>query len=183
NPEEHRLEWQRGRLSAGISAPPKLFFGNTPSGVAEDLGCAYTLEVDEAGDSILHVTLGWVALELSGRESSVPAGAACSMKRGLGPGTPYFEDGTQAFKTALARFDFAGNQDEKTSALATVLSEARPRDAMTLWYLLFRVDANNRASVYDRMAGLIIPLQDVTLDGVLTLAPNNPETWLDKLSI
>src|SRR5205085_382819 len=45
-PTEHRLELQRGRLSARISAPPKLFFVNTPSGVAEDLGCAYTLEVD-----------------------------------------------------------------------------------------------------------------------------------------
>src|SRR6185436_11506766 len=47
NSEEHRLELQRGRLSAVISAPPKLFFVNTPSGVAEDLGCAYTLEVDD----------------------------------------------------------------------------------------------------------------------------------------
>ena len=183
NPEEHRLELQRGRLSAVISAPPKLFFVNTPSGVAEDLGCAYTLEVDDAGDSTLHVTLGWVALELSGRESTVPAGAACAMKRGLGPGTPYFEDATQAFKTALARFDFAGNQNERTPALASVLSEARPRDAMTLWYLLLRVDANNRAGVYDRMAELITPPQDVTRDGVLNLDPKMLESWRDQLSI
>ena len=40
NSSEHRLELERGRLSAHISAPPKLFFVNTPSGVAEDLGCA-----------------------------------------------------------------------------------------------------------------------------------------------
>ena len=184
NPQEHRLELQRGRLRAVISAPPKLFFVNTPSGVAEDLGCAYTLEVDDAGDSILHVTLGWVALELSGRESLVPAGAACAMKRGLGrPGTPYFEDATQAFKTALAQFDFDGNQNERTPALAMVLSEARPRDAMTLWYLLLRVDANNRANVYDRMAALVTPPQDVTRDGVLNLNPRMIGSWKDKLSI
>jgi len=181
--DEHRLELQRGRLSARISAPPKLFFVNTPSGVAEDLGCAYTLEVDDAGNSILHVTLGWVALELSGRESSVPAGAACAMKPGLGPGTPYFEDATQAFKTALARFDFAGNHDEKTSALETVLSEARPRDAMTLWYLLLRVEPNERANVYDRMAALIPPPQDVTRDGVLSLDPKMLDSLREKLSI
>lgn len=183
NPEEHRLELQRGRLSAVISAPPKLFFVNTPSGVAEDLGCAYTLEVDEAGDSILHVTLGWVALELSGRESSVPAGAACAMKRGRGPGTPYFEDGTPAFKASLARFDFAGSHDEQASALATVLSEARPRDAMTLWYLLLRVEPNDRANVYDRMTALVQPPQDVTRTGVLNLDSHMLERWKDKLSI
>ena len=81
NSSEHRLELARGRLSAHISAPPKLFFVNTPSGVAEDLGCAYTLEVDNNGNSILHVTLGWVSLQLTDRESSVPAGAACAMKQ------------------------------------------------------------------------------------------------------
>ena len=182
-PDEHRLELQRGRLSAVISAPPKLFFVNTPSGVAEDLGCAYTLEVDDAGNSILHVTLGWVALELSGGELSVPAGAACAMKTDLGPGTPYFEDATQGFRTALARFDFAANRDEKTASLATVLSEARPRDAMTLWYLLRRVDSGSRANVYDRMAALITPPQDVTRDGVLNLDPKMLESWRDQLSI
>src|ERR1041385_1153677 len=81
-PTEHRLELQRGRLSARISAPPKLFFVNTPSGVAEDLGCAYTLEVDDDGNSHLRVTLGWVALQLRDRESVVPAGAACVTRPG-----------------------------------------------------------------------------------------------------
>ena len=65
-PTEHRLELAQGRLSARISAPPKLFFVNTPSGIAEDLGCAYTLEVDDAGNSLLRVTVGWVAWAVEG---------------------------------------------------------------------------------------------------------------------
>src|SRR5260370_42224786 len=84
-PTEHRLELARGRMSARISAPPKLFFVNTPSAVAEDLGCAYTLEVDDAGNSLLRVTLGWVALQLKDRESLVPARAAVSDSAGLVP--------------------------------------------------------------------------------------------------
>jgi len=183
NSAEHRIELQRGRLSAVISAPPKLFFVNTPSGVAEDLGCAYTLEVDDAGNSILHVTLGWVALHLVDRESAVPAGAACAMKRGFGPGTPYFEDATQSFRASLAKFDFAANANEKTAALPTVLGEARPRDAMTLWYLLLRAERSDRASVYDRMSALVTPPQDVTRNGVLNLDPQMLERWRVKLSI
>ena len=37
-------------MSARIWAPPRLFYVNTPSAVAEDLGCAYTLEVDDLGE-------------------------------------------------------------------------------------------------------------------------------------
>src|SRR6185436_2070098 len=99
NPEEHRLELERGSLSAVISAPPRLFFVNTPSGVAEDLGCAYTLEVDDTGNSLLHVTVGWVSMELNGRESAVPAGAACATRIGVGPGTPYFEDAPENLRS------------------------------------------------------------------------------------
>jgi hypothetical protein len=183
NSDEHRLELARGRLSAHISAPPKLFFVNTPSGVAEDLGCAYTLEVDNDGNSILHVTLGWVSLQLTDRESSVPAGAACAMKPGFGPGTPYFEDASEPFRDALLKFDFTGNQDDRRSALATILSEARPHDAMTLWYLLVRVDPNDRASVYDRMTSLVTPPPDVTREGVLNLKAQMLNRWKARLSI
>jgi len=183
NSSEHRLELARGRLSAHISAPPKLFFVNTPSGVAEDLGCAYTLEVDNDGNSILHVTLGWVSLQLTDRESSVPAGAACAMRRGVGPGTPYFEDASELFRTALSKFDFADNQNDKTAALAAVLSEARPRDVMTLWYLLMRVSRVDRASVYDRMTSLVSPPQDVTREGVLNLDAKMIDRWKTQLSI
>jgi len=183
NSEEHRLELARGRLSAHISAPPKLFFVNTPSGVAEDLGCAYTLEVDNDGHSILHVTLGWVSLQLTDRESSVPAGAACVMKPGFGPGTPYFEDASELFRAALLKFDFSGNQEDRKSALATILSEARARDAMTLWYLLLRVDPCCRPAVYDRMAALVNPPPDVTREGILNLDARMLDLWKSRLSI
>src|SRR6185369_6764891 len=61
-PTEHRLELARGKMSAHIWAPPRLFFVNTPSAVAADLGCAYAFEVDDEGSSLLRVTSGWVAL-------------------------------------------------------------------------------------------------------------------------
>src|SRR5439155_17084834 len=143
-PTEHRLELARGRMSARVWAPPRLFFVNTPSGIAEDLGCAYTLEVDDDGNSILHVTSGWVSLQLTNRESAVPAGAACATRRGIGPGTPYFEDASEAFRSALANVDFSGDGPARISALKVIISEARSRDAMTLWYLLSRVSEPER---------------------------------------
>jgi len=182
-PTEHRLELERGRLSARISAPPKLFFVNTPSGVAEDLGCAYTLEVDDDGNSLLHVTIGWVSMQLTDRESTVPAGAACATRRGIGPGTPYFEDASESFRGALKNFDFSGDQSAQSAALESVLREARPRDAMTLFYLLARVNEKERPRVYDRMTTLVPPPQGVTRAGMLSLDPQMMQRWKEKLSL
>jgi FecR-like protein/putative zinc finger protein len=183
NPKEHRLELARGRLSARISAPPKLFFVNTPSAVAEDIGCAYTLEVDDKGGSLLRVTSGWVALHLQDRESVVPAGAACATRPGIGPGTPYFEDASQFFRQALTKLDFEPDDKgrSRTAALDIILREARPRDTMTLWHLLSRVSEKDRARVYRRMALLIPPPAGVTRDGVLRLDQDMLDRWRDLI--
>lgn len=180
-PTEHRLELERGRLSARILAPPKLFFVNTPSGIAEDLGCAYTLEVDDAGNSLLRVTAGWVALQLRDRESVVPAGAACATRRGIGPGTPYFEDASESFRTELTKVDFESNATDRSKSLDALLGVARVRDTITLWHLLARVDDNDRVLVYERMAELVPPPPGVTREGVLALNEQMLDAWKDKL--
>jgi hypothetical protein len=182
-PTEHRLELARGRMSARIWAPPKLFFVDTPSGVAADLGCAYTLEVDDAGGSLLRVTSGWVALQLKDRESMVPAGAACATRPGIGPGTPYFEDASESFRMALSKLDFdpKAAPDLKAGPLDVLLAEARVRDTLTLWHLLARLDSKDRARVFDAMAALVPPPDGVTRDGVLQLNEQMLQLWKDKL--
>jgi FecR protein/Putative zinc-finger len=180
---EHRLELARGRMSARIFAPPKLFFVNTPSGIAEDLGCAYTLEVDDNGNSLLHVTAGWVSLQLRDRESVVSAGAACATRPGIGPGTPYFEDASELFRLALTKLDFEPNDTQwsKIPALDIALHEARPRDALTLWYLLPRVNEGDRPRVYDRTAELVPPPSGVTRAGVLALNQQMLDRWRETI--
>ncbi|MGH9883064.1 MAG: FecR domain-containing protein, partial [Pyrinomonadaceae bacterium] len=182
-PTEHRLELARGRMSAHIWAPPRLFFVDTPSAVAADLGCAYTLEVDEQGGGILHVTSGWVALQLKNRESMVPAGAACATRPGIGPGTPYFVDASEIFRKALSKFDFEPEDKDwsKIPSLDLLLMEARPRDTLTLWHLLSRVQSPDRERVYDRLAALAPPPQGVTREGVLQLNEEMIELWKDSL--
>jgi hypothetical protein len=180
-PTEHRLELARGKMSAHIWAPPRLFFVNTPSAVAADLGCAYTLEVDDQGSSLLRVTSGWVALELENRESIVPAGAACETRPSLGPGTPYFVDSAAGFQAALKQVDFDPDAAARSSALKAMLDQARPRDTLTLWHLLTRVEGEDRARVYDKMATLFPPPAGVTREGVLALNQQMLDAWRDAM--
>ena len=176
-PTEHRLELTRGKMSAQIWAPPRLFFVDTPSAVAADMGCAYTLEVDDYGGGLLQVTSGWVALQLEGRESMVPAGAACETRKGFGPGTPYFVDATVPFRKALGFIDFNKDEAVRSAALSPLLDQARPRDTLTLWHLLARVNGVDRGRVYDKLAGFTPPPAGVTREGILQLDRQMLATW------
>ncbi len=176
--DNHRLAMARGKMEAFIWAPPRKFFVETPSALAVDLGCSYTLEINDDGVGLLHVTLGWVAFESQGLESFVPAEAKCVTRPTLGPGTPYFADASAEFQKALAAFD-VGNAD----SLETVLSLARKRDALTLWHLLPRTRDEQRGKVIDRLAELVPPPLKVTRAGVLGGDRAMLDAWWNKLGL
>jgi hypothetical protein len=178
-PDEHRLNLSRGSISAQILAPPRLFFVETPASTVVDLGCAYTMTVDEAGAGVLRVTSGWASLEWGGRESLVPAGAGGQTRPEVGPGTPVFEDASERLRQAVLAFDFA---DGGTTALDIVLGEARGRDTLTLWHLLSRVEASERTRVFDRMVTLGPLPNAVTRDKVLALDRETLRIWREELA-
>ena len=105
----------------------------------------------------------------------VPAGAACQTRPGVGPGTPYFEDASDTFRTALAKFDFESEAND--NALQTILNEARPRDSFTVWHLLFRVNGAERERVYERLAVLSPPPAGVSREGVMQLNQEMLDIW------
>jgi len=168
-------------MSARIWAPPRLFFVDTPSAVAADYGCAYTLEVKDDGGSLLRVTSGWVAMESKDRESIVPAGASCETRPGVGPGTAYYEDASPAFREALTKVDFDPDVAVRETALLSVLDQARPRDTLTLWHLFRRSDGAVRERLYDKLASFVPPPQGVTREGMLRGDEKMTSQWLDVL--
>lgn len=182
--DDHRLSLKRGKMHAFIWAPPRKFYVDTPSAVAVDLGCAYTLEVNDDGQGLLAVTTGWVAFEWEGRESFVPAGGMCVTRPGFGPGTPYFGDASDELKAALAKFDVTkSDTDARAAALDVVLTQARERDGLTLWHLLTRISAAERRLVYDRLAALIAPPPEVTREGVLRGDRQMLDLWWERLNL
>lgn len=175
---------ERGTIHAMIWAAPGEFAVDTPSALAVDLGCAYTLQVDDTGAGLLRTTVGWVGFKLNGREAFIPAGAACATRRGTGPGTPYFEDASASFQAALSRFDFGPDTPgEREAELRTILSEARVKDGLSVWHLLSRVDPSERASVYDRLKDLVPPPPGVTREGILRLDSKMLDAWWNQLGL
>lgn len=180
----NHLELERGTIHAFIWASPGEFAVDTPSAIAVDLGCQYTLQVDDSGSGLLRTTLGWVGFKLDNHEAFIPAGAVCATRPKVGPATPYFEDAPASFCDALSKFDFAGgNSEQRNAELDQILTEARPRDALTLWHLLSRVDDVNRGRVYDRLATLVPPPAGVTREGILRLDQQMLDLWWNQLGL
>jgi ferric-dicitrate binding protein FerR (iron transport regulator) len=181
NSDQHRIALERGRMTARTWSPPRLFVVETPSSTAVDLGCIYSCEVQRDGSTLLHVTLGLVALDFHGRETVVPAGAYCHTRPGGGVGTPYFDDSSEQLQTALNYVDFGKDEAERSRQLDIVLREARPRDTLTLWYLIPRLKEPLRAVTVDRMATLVPLPKTVTRSGVMTLNADMMDSWKSEL--
>ena len=62
-----------------------------------------------------------------------------------------------------------------------MLDQARPRDTLTLWHLLARVNGEDRVRVYDKMAAFVPPPPGVTREGVLALDQQMLDTWRNEL--
>ncbi len=185
---EHRLTLERGVLSAVITAPPRLFLVRTPSALATDLGCAYTMEVDSAGGSRLHVTAGWVELKQGDDLSLVPAGLVAEVAVGGRPGTPYPEEFPGEARAALHRLDGgsgdAADLDVVLGALHTPSEfiTLRQESGITLWHLVQRVPLGLRERLYQRLADLSAPPAGVTREGILALQRPMLERWRRDLS-
>ena len=104
-PGENRLALARGEIRANISAPPRLFFVDTASGTAVDLGCEYSLKTDEEGSRRASGDpgLGVVSMDVAWSRWFRPAQVAGRIPQ-TGPGVPCFDDAPEEFKIALESF-------------------------------------------------------------------------------
>ena len=171
----HRLRLTEGAIFARTWAPPFTFSVDTPSGLASDIGCAFTLQHrGQAGE--VHVTSGWVDFDGVDRSSLIPAGAVVSL-RDDNPGSPFYTDAPERFRTALHAFDF------ESGPLEPVLAAARPRDAMTLLHLLERATPAQRPQLFEVLARLAPPPPGVTREGVLARDLKMLDAWRRSLGL
>ncbi len=144
--DAQRLYLQRGGIEATVSwsARPRFFQVETDAARCVDLGCRYTLDVDDAGVATVRVLTGRVSFETPAREVLVPAGAAAVARPEQGPGTPCFDDAPAALRDAFAAFDAlrAGPAAERRARALAALADVRgPRDTLPAWHLLQEDDA------------------------------------------
>jgi hypothetical protein len=140
--EEIRLRLTRGTIDARISgaARPRLFQVETPSAVCVDLGCHYTLTVEEDGSALVSVDFGQVAFVDRGRETWVPSGASCRAWPARGSGTPRWDDSRDEIIAAIDALDRAAPDARRESAAALIRECRTPLEALSLWHVVHDSD-------------------------------------------
>lgn len=170
---EHRMAMQEGTLHARINAPPRFFLVETPSALAIDLGCVYTLTIDENGAGMLRVLSGEVELVAGDRRSVVLAGNQARLAPGMGPGLPYSSGATYRFRQALTRYEASADR----AGLEGLLAATDSGTTITLWHLLQRVAPADRARVYARLTQLASVPPGVRAEDALALDRGALERW------
>lgn len=178
NKQHRRFALDFGRLSARVTAPPRLFVIDTPVVTAVDLGCAYELSVDPNGATSLEVTSGWVVLESPGFHAYVAAGMKCETDARQALTIPVRVNAPRAFQAIIRRFEVDGNDSD----LETVLSQATADDALTLWHLFFKASSTQRGKVFDRLASFVAPPAGVSRAGILGLDKKALDLWREEVA-
>jgi hypothetical protein len=173
-----RLSLEYGTLRAFIWAPPAKFAVETPSALAVDLGCVYTLQTDRRGNGELTVEVGWVALQKGGTEAFIPAGARCRLRKDRGPGLPVYSDAPEALQQGVARFE-----DHGQPLAAGALALARPKDAFTLWHLIPRTRGSEREAVVARFRELVELPEAMTQEDLLAAHSQTMDTAWEALQL
>jgi FecR-like protein len=179
--KHHRLSLEQGRISARLWSPPFTFSFATPAAVASDLGCAFILEVGHDGEDTVRVTSGWVEFNWEDRQELIPAGAIAVAMRGSGPGTAFFEDASEEFKSALRQINF-GPPDHR-APLKVALRSARARDVYSLLRLSVRAGGEERGLIYDRAAQLVPPPPGVTRQAFIDRDAGAFDSWIASLGL
>ena len=156
------LDLLRGTMHAKINAAPRRFVVRTPAALAVDLGCEYTLTVEDDGRGRLAVSYCAVSLERVDRAPTlVTQGASCRIGA-KGPGTPLADGASPALRAAADQLD-AGDG----TAFDRLVAEATAHDTLTLWHIMRRITPEERARAYDRLAGFVPPPKGAPRDAVV----------------
>lgn len=177
--DDIRLRLERGTIEARITlaARPRLFQVETPATTCVDLGCHYTLTVEEDGSTFVRVDLGQVAFVDQGRETWVPSGASCRARPGLGSGTPRWDDADGALLARIDALDRAVGGERVDAAGLVIAACGRERDALTLWHLAHDPDARVAEAAWNALHALVGAPEGVTD----WRAPEAAEPWKTHL--
>ena len=144
----------RGTMHARIWAPPRNFVVRTSGATATDLGCVYSLTADSAGNGVLAVTQGAVALSFGQATTLVMAGMAAKLYEDARTGAPYPLDAPPAYQRAVLAADRGRITQETLSAIAAARGVG---PAVTLVHLLPHVPSELQSLARRTIAGMVSP--------------------------
>lgn len=177
----NRILVEYGTIGADMKSKQKSFFVEMPSSVVSDMGGEYTLTIDSTGDGLVYVKSGKVEVQSgNNREAVIPAGNLVITRKDFGVGTPFSENSSPQFKSALFNLDFGKCSG---TCVSTLLNSAKMSDAVTLVNLLSKVENEYKDEVYSKVAKFVAPPNPVPVDSIPFIDEEELNEWIDKIQV
>lgn len=175
---DSRIAIEYGTIDTKTHGTGKAFFVEMPSAIATDYGVAYSLTVDSTGDGLVYVESGKVEVRSSNRDAIVPAGNVVMTRKNSGVGTPFNENSSLQFKTALLSLDYGECED---LCVNTILKNAKKTDAISLLNIISKVDDRYKDKVYAKLANFVPPPPNVPSDSGPSINQDKINKWVEKI--
>lgn len=176
----NRILVEYGTINADMKSNSKSFFVEMPSAVANDNGSSFTMTVDSTGDGLVFVKSGKVDVQSKDKEVIIPAGSLVLTKKDIGVGTPFNENSSEKFKSALFSFDF-GNCGG--NCVTSLLDNAKMSDAVTLVNLIPNIGKEYTDEVYVKLANFVRPPAEIHGDSIGFIDDEKLNQWIDKIQV
>jgi FecR-like protein len=190
DPQHQNFHLERGGMHAKVNAPPRLFSVTTPGTSVVDLGCEYTIQIDDKGRGSIEVQSGQVELETTAHAVIVaPAGTTARLLEGRSPSVPVAVGASAELRAAVLDHErgvagslervlqLAGSGDAITLANLVVILPGDPTDQVAC-----RAPCVERELVLKRLAELAPPPEGVTVQAALA-DPAVLQRWRDEVVV
>lgn len=174
------IEFSQGRIKVSSNNDDDYIFIEVPKAIVEEyyLNDDFTVYTDDAENTVVDVSSGWLRIVSGQTFSLVPEGYSIRVLNGLGLSAPT-ATGTSANLVSL--FDDYLFSGKRMEVLDAILQEATPSEAITLWNLLYRVLPAHRGIVYEKLSSLVSPPTNVTKEGIINLNDEILQSWLEEI--
>ncbi|MEO8663920.1 MAG: zf-HC2 domain-containing protein [Ignavibacteria bacterium] len=176
----NRILVEYGTINTNMNSLPETFYVEMPSAVASDRGGAYTLTIDSTGDGLVYVRSGKIEVQSPNTAVIIPAGNLVMTRKDFGVGTPFNENSSVKFKSALYNLDFGKCEGACVNSL---LNNAKISDAISLVNLIPKVENEYKDDFYTKVANFVTPPKNVHRDSIPFMNEEDINEWVDKIQI
>jgi DNA-directed RNA polymerase specialized sigma24 family protein len=179
--ETNSVELSKGKVSIIAENPQNTLSIKIPEVTVGNFGhsARYSIETDHRGNSIIELESGWLKV-LSGKDEVVIApNYILNVYKRSGSSIPYHIQSSFEYIAILDDYLFGGKRDVTLNHLLSLSSK---NEIITLWNLLFRVNAGSQAeNVYYRLYELAPHSDQINKADILSLDSQILHQWLGEI--
>lgn len=179
NTEENRILLKYGKAEFIPLFYQSNFFINFNGSEINAYNSKFTAAIDSLNSTEIFVETGKILITTRNESLWLSHNYFSKIEDGQIIRLPYHKDASRKLKRELVQFDYSGDY----AAMTKILRDSKPKDALTLHYLLYKVEPAHREMVYNKLKNFVPLPSGVNKDGIIRLDKKMMTKWWNAIHI